>query len=142
MRVRLLPFFMFLSVVLFAQEGEWTGFLMEHGQKYPMSVEFKKEGKQLIGYTRVVVQDSVYGGKIYGRLYQDRSMNLWDHTEEDIVYPDSLPAMMSRRYQLMYRRSAFGDTMEGYWQEVQIRPKESLRKGKIELTRKSDASKA
>lgn len=142
--MRFYLFFLFWLTIYLApaQEGEWKGILTQEGVEYPMTVEFKREGKQLIGHTNVIIRDSVYGGKIYGRVHKDYSMNLWDHVEEDVIYPDSLPPILRRRYQLLYRRSAFGDTIEGHWQEVQTTRKAFFLQGKVELQRYKRDTKA
>lgn len=126
----------------FCQEGEWQGFITQDGQQYEMIVEFKKDGNQIIGYTHVVIGDSIYGGKIYGRFYKDRSMNLWDHLEQPEIFPDTLPPVMRRRYQLLYKRSTWGDTIKGHWQQVHKGINEFYKKGMIELHRFQPDTKA
>ncbi len=130
------------SLLLSAQAGEWEGHLTQDGVKYDIHVVFEKEGKNMIGYTTVVVGDTLTGGKIFGRVNSDYSMNLWDHQENPQIFPDSLPIVMRRRYQLLYRRSVWGDTIKGHWQQVHKAPEDKYKKGLIELTRRKKDPKA
>ena len=126
----------------YSQTGYWEGFLTQDGVKYPMTFEIKKEGGELIGYTNVIVGDSIYGGVCYGEIHWDRSINLWDHIEKPKIYPDKLPQTVRRRYQLVYRRSAIQDTIKGHWQEVHKNPKDPYKYGRIELKRVENNAKA
>ena len=47
-----------------------------------------------------------------------------------------------RKYQMIFNRSVFGSTLEGYWQEIIMSPFDQFRdRGKISL-KKKDGSKA
>ncbi len=141
-RVLITSLFLLFGLQAFCQHGRWTGFITQDGIEYPIDIVIEKDGKDLTGVTSVMIADSIYGGKFYGKLYKDRSMTLWDHTPIPEIYPKELPLTMRRRYQMVYRRSISGDTIKGHWQQVRKTEGSKYKLGRIELRRMKQTKKA
>lgn len=109
------------SVSLSAQkklEGFWEGTLTLKGKEYRFEVLLKLVGKgQLEGKTYIYESDrDIVEATISGQFHQDRSMNLYD-LEVSYTGPSEWVEVYHKHYQLVYRPSIFGSTLEGHWQE-------------------------
>ena len=129
-------------------DGTWEGTitLERPGPKkeYKFELVLKKQGKDVIGTSYIYYkEEEPVAMNLAGWFYHDRSMWLLN---KEVLYPefDSNKDRHIRKYQLMYRRSAFSpDVIEGHWQEKNDPIFSAYRKGKVYLMRKkSEKSKA
>lgn len=139
-----------LPMTLAAQKGlkgKWEGTItfggyeLKEGYKFEMHIEVI--GSLVKGQTYIHKGDEVIIRKFKGRMFEDRSMSL-------VEEPDTHAALNPvegqddklRKYQFKFTRSVFGNSMEGYWQEVITDPfnKERTR-GRIYM-KKAESSKA
>lgn len=129
-------------------DGTWEGTItLERPapkKEYKFELVLKKQGKEVVGTSYIYYDDQEpVAMNLSGRFYFDRSMWLLN---TNVLYPESDPNKDRhiRKYQLMYRRSAFtADTIEGYWQEKNDPIFAAYRKGRVYLTRKKkEKSKA
>jgi len=138
-------FFLTFPLFLIGQriDGTWEGTitLERPGPKkeYKFELVLKKQGKEVIGTSYIYYEDEEpVAMNLAGWFYYDRSMWLLN---KEVLYPDSDPKKDRhiRKYQLMYRRSAFSaDIIEGHWQEKNDPIFSSYRKGKVHLMRKKN----
>lgn len=132
--------------VLFSQKrpvGKWEGTLTnglhsQSGQRFELFLEIK--GKVVRGKTFIYNEnDEATAMDIEGTLYDDRSI----YFEE--VRPSagqSTDPVYTRKYQLLFTRSIWDSTLDGYWQEIHVSPLDQKRKmGKI-VMKKAAGSKA
>lgn len=141
--------FLILPSLVNAQviDGTWEGTItLERPapkKEYKFELVIKRKGKEVKGTSYIYYDDQEpVAMNLSGRFFYDRSMRLFNN---DVLYPDNDPNKERhiRKYQLMYRRSAFTpDTIEGYWQEKNDPIFAEYRKGRVHLTRKKTKSKA
>lgn len=134
----LLVLFLFQGFTATAQKhlsGLWEGELTYKGKKYKiaMQLELKSKGK-LKG--RVIVfegEKKVVESDVHGRIYADRSINLWDNgilNAKELEGLDFYP----RDYQLIYNRGLWENSLEGFWQQQMPELlNEKSKKGQISL---------
>jgi len=138
------------SSMLLAQvgvNGTWEGILVIERptpvKEYKFELVLKRQGTQVVGTSYIYYDDQEpVAMNLSGRYFGDRSMRLFNH---EVLFPSDAPNKERhiRKYQLMYKRSAFRpDTIEGYWQEKNDPIFAKYRKGKVYLTRKKSTTKA
>ena len=117
--------FLVFSVAGFSQhflEGLWQGTMTRggiHAQNgYKFELYINVEGSQITGRSYVYInEEEVIEMDIVGKIYSDRSIYFEDI--EFVTQQDSLfMPPFNRKYQLVYERSIWTNTMEGYWQEI------------------------
>ena len=148
------PFLLLLNVggtpILLAQvgvDGTWEGVLVLERpapkKEYKFELVLKRQGNKVVGTSYIYYDDQPpVAMNLSGRYFYDRSMRLFN---QEVLFPSDDPNKERhiRKYQLMYKRSAFNpDTIEGYWQEKNDPIFAKYRKGKVYLTRKKSNSKA
>ncbi len=128
-------------------EGTWEGTITLERPgpvtTYKFELTLRKKGKEIVGTSYIYYDEkTAVSMNLSGRYFQDRSMRLFNY---DVLYPANEPNKEKhiRKYQLIYRRSAFNpDTIEGYWQEKNDPIFAKYRQGKVYLTKKKGPSKA
>ena len=126
--------------------GLWKGeitFGGLHSQKsYPFELFLEVDDDQLKGRTYIHIgSDDIIEMEVLGRIYFDRSLSLREYEFIPVEGSQVLPPF-SRKYQMIFNRSVFGSTIEGYWQQDHIEPFNVRRdRGRIRLE-KMEASKA
>lgn len=126
--------------------GIWEGTLTWGGldsyESYKFELLIQVEGNRIKGRSYIHLSEGeILEMDVRGYLYQDRSMAFRDIEFIPAVESELSPRFY-RKYQLIYNRSIFGSTLEGYWQEIIISPFDQYRdRGKITL-KKKDPSKA
>jgi len=126
--------------------GLWEGTLtwggLHNTQTYKFELLIQVEGNKVRGRSYIhLPEGEVLEMDVRGYFYQDRSIAFRDI---EFIPPvgSELDPRFYRKYQLIYNRSIFGSTLEGYWQEIITSPFDEYRdRGKITL-KKKDASKA
>lgn len=125
-------------------EGLWEGTLSLKGKEYKFEILFTSpEQGRFEGKTYIYESDrDIVEATIYGRLHQDRSMNLYD-LEVSYTGPSEWVEVYKKNYQLIWTRSIFGSKLEGYWQEkIPFGINEKTKQGKISLKKaKEDPDK-
>ena len=126
--------------------GTWEGTItLERPtpkKEYKFQLILKKEGKKVKGTSYIFYEDQPVAMDLSGHYFYDRSMRLFNH---QVLYPTENinKEKHIRKYQLMYKRSAFKkDVIEGYWQEKNDPIFAKYRKGRIYLKRVKNDSKA
>jgi hypothetical protein len=142
---------LFLGLPVFGQaqkhlEGLWEGYITRGGihakDGYPFELFLEIKGKQLNGRSYIhIAKDQIIEMDIRGTIYMDQSIYLQDIRFIPLKDSQLAPGFY-RRYQMVYQRSIWESTMEGYWQEVTDKPMNEQRQlGRIYL-KKKEASKA
>ncbi len=149
-----IPFFTLALLLLaggaFAQhpiEGSWEGTITkggihsDEGDDLEMYLEVGRKGR-LTGYAVVYTPlGRRLETKIEGKIHHDRSVSIVDLEFEAGVDSTLLPDFY-RKYQLIYHRSIWKSTLNGYWQELTPHYfSNTRRRGRIFLKR-GKASKA
>ncbi len=123
-------------------EGVWQGELrldgLEGQQKVKFELHLKADGQFLNGKTYLYTPEGqVYTLPVEGWIYSDRSIYLRE------VWPDEAPATagtlpdFTRKFQLLFSRSIWETTLEGYWQQIHLDPFDrERRRGRLLLQRK------
>lgn len=130
-KVLLLSLLFFFASLCMGQkglEGVWKGTITKGGiftsGGYPFELFLEIEGKEIVGKSYVYLsEDEIIEMQVSGKIYQDRSMNLYEF--EFVKQPDQdLPPEFNRKYQLVYNRSAVQseNTLNGYWQQIIATP--------------------
>ena len=140
-----LMLFLLFATQIFAQhrlEGLWEGTMTRGGiysdQGYKFELLIEIEGSQIKGRSYVYLSDEeVIEMDVTGKIYGDRSIYF-----EDIEFISQQDAELfppfNRKYQLVYHRSIWKNTMEGYWQEIRKEVfHEKRKRGRIFLTKVS-----
>ena len=127
-------------------DGTWEGTLtLERPtprKEYKFQLVLKRDGKYIQGTSYIFFEKEPVAMDLSGRYFHDRSMRLFNR---QVLYPTENPnkEKFIRKYQLMYKRSAFTeDTIEGYWQEKNDPIFAKYRKGRVYLKRVKKTSKA
>ncbi len=113
--------FLFFVVSSFAQKGLpglWEGKLTYREKEYRFEILLKvfKNGK-LEGKTYIYETDrDVVEASVNGKIHSDRSINLYD-LKVDYVGPSEEIEIFPKNYQLLFKRSLWGSTLDGFWQE-------------------------
>lgn len=140
----------FFPVALLAQvgiDGTWEGTItLERPtpkKEYKFELILKREGKKVVGTSYIYYEeDKPVAMNLSGTYFRDRSMRLFN---QDVLFPFDAPNKEQhiRKYQLMYKRSAFHpDMIEGYWQEKHDPVFSQYRRGRVSLTKKKKTTKA
>lgn len=128
-------------------EGLWEGTITigglesQHGYKFELFLEVV-DGRKIKGRSYVyIAKDDILEMDISGWLYNDRSIYFEDvdfiPVEGSRVFP-----RFNRKYQMVFSRSIWDSTLEGFWQEIIHDPFAKKReRGRIAL-RKKDGKKA
>jgi len=123
-------------------EGIWEGELrlggLEGQQKVKFELHLKADGQFLNGKTYLYTPEGqVHTLPVEGWIYSDRSTYLRE------VWPDEAPATpgtlpdFPRKFQLLFSRSIWETTLEGYWQQMETEPFDrERRRGRLLLQRK------
>ena len=121
-------------------EGLWTGTItdstgVEH--KFELVLKLERKGKLTGTAFYHEFNGEVVEWEFTGKIHLDKSMNLYDNSflnPDEIDFADTRP----RVYQLLFRRSAFGDTLNGFWQahDGTVGTRLRNRFGKIRLEKK------
>jgi len=103
----------------------------------------KREGKRVVGTSYIYYDgDQPVAMDLSGTYFSDRSMRLFN---QNVLFPYDAPnkEQYIRKYQLLYKRSAFyPDMIEGYWQEKNDPIFAKYKQGRISLTKKKKTTKA
>ncbi len=127
---------------IFAQSvptGLWEGYITVGGLDsdvgYKFELQLEGNGKRLKGRSYIQMGDQKVIMDVAGKMYKDRSVYL-----REVRFIESgdgtYKPKFKRKYQLVYRRSLYEKSIEGYWQE--IRPdseSEKRERGRIVLKR-------
>ena len=128
-------------------EGLWEGTITigglesRQGYKFELFLEVI-DGRKIKGRSYVyIAKDDILEMDISGWLYNDRSIYFEDvdfiPVEGSTVFP-----RFNRKYQMIFNRSIWESTLEGYWQEMIHDPFDTRReRGRLSL-RKKDSKKA
>lgn len=130
-----------------ALEGLWEGTITIGGLESQQGYKFELfldviDGRKIKGRSYVyIAKDDILEMDITGWLYNDRSIYFQDvdfiPVEGSNVFP-----RFNRKYQMIFNRSIWESTLEGYWQEMIHDPFDVKReRGRIAL-RKKDGKKA
>jgi len=125
-------------------DGTWSGVLTFRGKEIPMSLQMDVSRKGKIRGTLYLypAPGEVFTTKVSGRLYRDRSLSLQD----EMLAPEGAVGherYYPRDYQLVFRRSIWESTLEGYWQEQIPTPlTPTSRKGRVFLKKMKATPKA
>ena len=128
-------------------EGLWEGIMTRGGihsqEGYKFELLLKLEGRYIKGRSYVYLSEhEIIEMDIRGVIYQDRSAYLQDVEFIPVEQDTSALPPFYRKYQFIFNRSAFGSKLEGYWQQMLIRPMDEKRqRGRI-LLKKKEGSKA
>lgn len=123
-------------------EGTMTrgGIYSSEGLRFELLLEVK--GGEVKGRSYIHIgENEIIEMDIQGKLYNDRSIYFEDikfvsQTASEIIPP------FSRKYQLVFNRSIWDSTLEGYWQEIRSEVfHEKRKRGRISL-KKVGGSKA
>ena len=128
-------------------EGRWEGKITrggiqsEDGYKFEMYLDIDARG-YLTGFATIHLSPvQRIETRLTGKLHQDQSLSLVDLEMPADIDP-SLRASFYRKYQLIYHRSIWESTLNGYWQELTPHHfSDQRRRGRIFLKR-GKASKA
>jgi len=126
-------------------DGIWEGTITlerpEPQTEHKFQLVLKREGKQVKGTAYIFYNDQPVAMDLSGEYFWDRSMRLFNH---QVLYPSQQPNKEKhiRKYQIMYKRSIWGDTIEGYWQEKNDPIFAKYRKGRVYLKRAEKTNKA
>ncbi|MEZ5038567.1 MAG: hypothetical protein R2828_01690 [Saprospiraceae bacterium] len=134
-----------LHVFLLAQnglEGSWEGWITHGGihstAGYKFELVLTRTGKNgLKGRSFIyLAPDKVIEMDIGGILYGDQSIYLEDVFFRPTEGKETTPPY-DRKYQLIFNRSIWDSSLEGYWQEKRTDPFFPMRsRGRITLKRK------
>jgi len=135
--------FILFAFPVFSQNnpaGYWEGVLTFHAIEHRFEMQIKVVKKKISGVVYLYKSDNeVIAMKILGKLYWDHSMNIYDLKLKGI---DAGEAEMEggfyfpKDYQLVYNRSLWESTLEGFWQEqIPEILNEHSKKGRIFLKR-------
>ena len=121
-------------------EGLWTGVITDSTgteHKFELLIELGKGGR-LTGKTYYhEFNGDVVEQEFRGKIHWDKSMTLYD---EAFLNPDEIRTAdtQPRAYQLLFARSAFGDSLDGFWQAHNGKVLDALRKqfGKVRLQKR------
>lgn len=151
MKKILLIAFLGLAQIGFSQShlpGLWKGLMTKGGLQsktgYTFELFLEVDGTQLSGRSYVHLnKEEVVEMQVRGKMNGDLSLNLYDI---EFISPDGvvLPPEFNRKYQLLYKRSAWESetSLDGYWQQIVDSPFGKKRKrGRIFL-KKVTISKA
>lgn len=97
--------------------GLWQGKLVKDGQAYPLQLYLVQRGSQIEGKSWLYEPDGhITEMKIFGVVHRDWSVTLYEAVPpsghlagERFDFP--------RDYQLLFERSIWKQTLEGYWQK-------------------------
>lgn len=126
-------------------DGTWEGTItLERPApqtEHKFQLVLKREGKKVKGTAYIFYEDQPVAMDLSGEYFYDRSMRLFNH---NVLYPNQQPDKEKhiRKYQIMYKRSIFGDKIEGYWQEKNDPIFAQYRKGRVYLKRVEKVNKA
>lgn len=122
-------------------EGIWEGELrlggLEGQQKVKFELHLKADDQFLKGRTYLYTPEGeVHTLPVEGWIYSDRSIYLrevWPEDEPDEPTRPPFP----RKFQLLFSRSIWETTLEGYWQQIHLDPFDHKRqRGRLLLQRK------
>ncbi len=124
-------------------EGLWRGTMtiggIESTEKLRFELYLKKDGKRLRGRSYLYLNETkTLEMDVSGKLYGDRSLYL----EEWKFIPrrgSQIAPAFNRKYQMIFTRSIWKSSLEGFWQEITEIPFDTRReRGRIELKKISD----
>lgn len=124
--------------------GLWEGTITEGGlhseKSYPLELRLEIKGQYIHGVSYIYIRsDSVVYQKLSGKMHQDRSISL----KEVKVGEFGSESPFTRKYQLIYNRSIWESSVEGYWQEIIPTPFDYRRdRGQVKLKKKKEAGGA
>ena len=131
-------------------QGHWEGTITYGGHDlkpgYKFEIHFDVTGRVVEGKTIIYKSDTeVISQSFKGRIFDDNSIAIEELSDKKgrLQKIDSLSTVpILRKYQLIYRRSIFGNDMEGWWQDININPFDNTRgRGRVYL-KKTDTGKA
>lgn len=147
----LLLFFLVFSVAGLAQksiEGLWEGKMTFGGitseEGYDFALYLKLNGRKVSGHSTITLEDGkTIDMEVNGILYHDQSIYMTDVKFMPIEGVSAAPPF-NRKYQLIYHRSIFGSTLDGWWQEVRDKKimDEKRPRGRIFLKKVKKSQKA
>ena len=128
-------------------EGLWEGTITRGGiyskEGVKMELYLRKKGKQWYGRAIIHESDSVKTEmNLLGTFYEDRSIYLRD--KEFVPFePNDPEPVFFRKYQLIFFRSIWEMTLNGYWQDDYYGPLEiKRRRGRVFLKKVKQPDKA
>ena len=148
MKYPLIAFFYLFVSSIGAQslvDGTWEGTItLERPaphREYKFQLVLKRSGNEVRGTSYIFYDEQPVAMDLNGEFYGDRSMRLFN---QQVLYPtlEVDKEKHIRKYQIMYKRSVWGDTIEGYWQEKNDPIFAKYRKGRVYLKRAESPGKA
>jgi|GEM_PF-1622108 len=138
-----ISFFILFSIPVFSQNnpsGFWEGVLTFRASEHRFEMQIVVKKKKISGVAYLYKTDNeVVTMKIFGKLYWDHSMNIYDLklTEMGLEEAEKEETFsFQKEYQLVYNRSLWDSTLEGFWQEqIPELLDEHSKKGRIFLKR-------
>ncbi len=134
-----------VSGTLYAQKkptGLWEGTLTgsihsQTGLRFELLLEIR--GKKVRGKTFIYeAENKVNTMEIEGTVYEDRSIYFEEVRSANNA--DQPKPRFNRKYQLIFTRSIWESTLDGYWQEVITNPFDEKREmGRITLKKAGDS---
>ena len=124
--------------------GLWEGTLTnnihtQNGLRFELLLEFK--GKKVRGKTYVYHKDNtIHTMEIEGTVYDDRS--IYFEEVRSANGQDQAAPPYNRKYQLIFTRSIWESTLDGYWQEIITNPFDEKREMGRVVIKKAGDSKA
>ncbi|NUO00741.1 MAG: hypothetical protein HUU01_09000 [Saprospiraceae bacterium] len=133
------------SFALYGQKkatGLWEGTLTnglnsQTGLRFELLLEFK--GKKVRGKTYIYHKDNtLHTMEVEGTVYEDRS--IYFEEVRSANGQDQAPPPFNRKYQLIFTRSIWESTLDGYWQEIITNPFDEKREmGRIAMKKVSNS---
>ncbi len=138
-----ISFFILFSFPLFSQNnpsGFWEGVLTFRSSEHRFEMQIDVVKKKISGVAYLYkTENEVITMKIFGKLYWDHSMNIYDLKLTNLEKEEADNGMtfsFPKEYQLVYNRSLWDSTLEGFWQEhIPELLDERSKKGRIFLKR-------
>ena len=130
-------------------EGLWVGKITIGGiyseEGYPFELYLTRDGKRVHGRSYIYLDDSTrLEMDMWGTYFRDRSI----YFEEVNYVPvagqkDMSKSFFFRRYQLMYKRSIWESTLNGFWQDRKVEKfGENRKRGRVFLKKAKEPTKA
>ncbi len=124
-------------------EGFWQGELSKDGQVYKLEILLRQNGSVLKGKSWLYEPDGrMTEMLVQGNIHSDWSISLYEQ-EPPAGYLHGKLFPYPRDYQLIFERSIWAQTLEGYWQkQIGIPLQPHAPRGKVRLRRVKRKPKA
>ncbi len=117
--------------------GFWEGELVKDGQTYPLQLYLVQQGSRLEGKSWLYEPDGrITEMNVFGIVHRDWSITLYEKTPPSGYLAGDL-FDFPRDYQLLFERSIWEQTLEGYWQKQTGLPLQTdTPRGRVSLRKK------